>query len=173
MKPLRLPRWLAIILDVIMLPLAHAVAPWALSRLGPRFGWHDDFPGPWNLLAIIPVAAGFAVILWCVYVHFAAAPRGWLIETTPHYPTPSYLLTRGPYSYSRNPIYIGAGLVWLGWIGFYGSRVILIAFTLLSVIAGPIILPREERGLEARFGDDWRAYARTVPRFLGHSRRIG
>src|SRR5262245_33614778 len=111
MRPWRIPRWLGFVYDLIMLPLVHAAAPWVFSRLGPRFGWRDNFPGPWNLLGLFPVAAGFAVILWCVRVHFAAAPRGWLMESTPHYPTPSYLLTHGPYAYSRNPIYLGALLL--------------------------------------------------------------
>jgi protein-S-isoprenylcysteine O-methyltransferase Ste14 len=32
------------------------------------------------------------------------------------------------------------------------------------------VLPREERGLEARFGETYLQYKRTVPRWLGKTR---
>lgn len=42
-----------------------------------------------------------------------------------------------------------------------------IGFAVLRVVVNFVILPREERVLEARFGEVYRQYKRTVPRWLG------
>ena len=46
------------------MPLAHGVLPWALSWLAPRYGWTAGYPGSWNWLGLIPIAAGTAVLIW-------------------------------------------------------------------------------------------------------------
>src|SRR5450631_2423932 len=109
-------------------------------------------------MGLVPAAAGFCTYLLCIREHFLAAPSGWLLEKTPHYPTPSYLLTAGPYRYSCNPIYLAELAIWLGWMVFYGSFVIAGVFTVGALLIGPVIVPREERGLEARFGDEYREF---------------
>lgn len=110
--------------------------------------------------------AGFALIAWCISVHMRLAPSGWRIEKTPHYPTPAYLVTEGPYRYSRNPIYVAEGMIWIGSLIFFGSLVILAVLVSLAVVVGPLVLRREEKGLEARFGDAWARYTTTTPRWF-------
>lgn len=117
------------------------------------------------------VAAGFSIFLLCIREHFLAAPDGWLLERTPHYPTPKYLLTTGPYRYSCNPIYMAELTIWVGWMIFYGSLALAGMFAAAAVVVGPIIVPREERGLEARFGNEYRQFRRTTPRWFGKARR--
>lgn len=163
----RLPRWLAAAIYVVALPAAHAVIPWALSLLGTRHGWIHSRPGPWNLFGLIPVALGAVVLVWAVGAHFKAAPAGWRLEKTPYNPTPAYLLREGPYRYTRNPIYMAEALVWVGWIIFYGSLAVLGVFAGICVLFGPVVVRREERGLEARFGEAYRVYKRATPRWLG------
>jgi len=160
-------RPLGLIIHSIGVPAVHAVAPWALALFAARHGWVEGSPGIWNLLGLIPVAIGFCVLFLCIAEHFRSASEGWKIESTPHYPTPSYLLERGPYNYSRNPIYLAEGVIWSGWIGFYGSLAILGVFILASLLVGPVVVRREERGLEARSGDAYRAYRKITPRWIG------
>jgi protein-S-isoprenylcysteine O-methyltransferase Ste14 len=84
------------------------------------------------------------------------------------------LLTSGPYAFSRNPLYLAFLGFWLGWALFYGSLAVLAVFVAFLVLANSVIVPSEERYLEARFGDAFRRYKATVPRWLGmrsaHSR---
>ena len=163
---IRIPHWFGVITHLTAFPIVVGVVPWALSTLGVRHGWTGSSPGVWNLMGLILVGAGFFSALLCLRVHFTAAPQGWLLEHTPHYPTPGYLLTVGPYRRSRNPDYMAKGIIFLGWIVFYGSLVLAGILMLAALILGPFILPREERGLEARFGEAYRDYCRNTPRFL-------
>ena len=167
----RLPRWLGIALHSVAFPAVCVMAPWALSLLAARHGWVAGKPGVWNLPGLILVAVGFYTFFLCMREHFIAAPDGWQLERTPHYPTPSYLLTEGPYRYSCNPMYLADLAIWLGWIVFYGSFALGGAFAAGVLFLGPVIAPREERGLEARFGDAYREFRRTTPHWLGKARR--
>src|ERR1044071_3897706 len=67
---------------------------------------------------------------------------------------------------SRNPMYLGMTLIYAGLaIGFDGP----IAFALLPLVLIAIqtqVIAREERYLEAKFGDDYRRYKAEVRRWL-------
>lgn len=149
---------------VVGIPFFHGVVPWWISLLGTRRSWVEGRPGTWNLVGLIPILAGAACLAWILALHFEKAPEGWAIEATPR-----YLLTRGPYSYSRNPIYVTYGPIWLGWAAFYGSVALLLPWLLLPMVQ--VLVLREERALEARFGDTFRQYKETVPRWIGRPRR--
>jgi protein-S-isoprenylcysteine O-methyltransferase Ste14 len=164
-----LPRWLALLLAVILwtvvLPLVHGVLPWAISLLATRHGWTEGRPGLWNWLALILVGVGVACLIWILALHFAQTPERVELEMTP-----KYLLRRGPYAVTRNPMYLAGLTLWLGWTFFYGSVGILIGWMVLGMCVS-LMVRREERALEARFGDIYREYKRTVPRWVGKARR--
>jgi protein-S-isoprenylcysteine O-methyltransferase Ste14 len=80
--------------------------------------------------------------------------------------TPDYLLIDGPYRYSRNPAYLAAVTLWIGWAIFYGSWIVLVATFLLWLVLHWIVIPREERGLDARHKEDYRQYVREVRRWF-------
>lgn len=87
--------------------------------------------------------------------------------TIPDLSTPVAALVRdGPYRYSRNPIYLAIALLYLG-INLLLSNlwgVILLPLWLAIVNRG-VILP-EERYLDERFGEAYRAYRKRVRRWL-------
>jgi len=97
---------------------------------------------------------------------YASGARRLAYRKTPYYPTPAYLVAEGPYRFSRNPIYVAEGMIWVGWIIFFGSLVILAVLATLAVVVGPLVLRREEKGLEARFGDAWVRCSKTTPRWF-------
>ena len=61
---------------------------------------------------------------------------------------------------------MAALILWLGWTLFYGSMAVLIGVVVGCLLMNFIIVPYEERCLEARFGDTYRQYKRTVPRWI-------
>jgi protein-S-isoprenylcysteine O-methyltransferase Ste14 len=77
---------------------------------------------------------------------------------------------RGPYSLTRNPIYIAYLGLWLGWALFFGSVGVLVAWLLLCLVANFIIVPQEERDLGAAFGEVYLQYKNRVPRWLGKAK---
>jgi protein-S-isoprenylcysteine O-methyltransferase Ste14 len=76
------------------------------------------------------------------------------------------LVTSGPYGVSRNPIYLGLTLVYLALALGYGSwwPIVLLAPVLIVMRYG--VIGREERYLEAKFGDAYRAYRSSVRRWI-------
>jgi protein-S-isoprenylcysteine O-methyltransferase Ste14 len=113
------------------------------------------------------IAAGAALMAWALAAHCEAAPRGWALESGL---TPQYLLRRGAYRLSRNPMYAGEAVVWLGWALFY-RRPAVWAGLIIQCAAFAQIVRWEERRLLSRFGGGYRAYLAQVPRWAPRARR--
>jgi protein-S-isoprenylcysteine O-methyltransferase Ste14 len=140
---------LALLTWLIAIPVAHGVVPWAISTLMPRYGW----------------AEGSALLIWILVVGIAQTPERVKLGLTP-----SFLMMRGPYRFTRNPMYIAELGLWLGWALFFGSPGVLIGCLVFWLGANLIILPREERGLEAALGHAYLQYKNRVPRWLGKTK---
>jgi len=177
---IRISRRMLIIFGVfvvsVVYPFTFGALPWLLSLLTPRFGWTEHGPAAWNTLGLFPVVAvalGLASVLSWGFAQFRKLPpvleldEGERLLTA----TPRVLITHGPFAYSRNPTYLAATFIWLGWAIFYGSVVMLILTVVGWTFFNYFKVPQEERGLEARFGEAYRAYQRRVPRWIGTIRR--
>lgn len=165
-EPISTPRWMVLIFWAVGLLLAHNVFPWGLSLLSTRHGWVEGRPGLGNLVSLVLIGAGISGIVWTMALHYRRTPQRVEWERTPR-----YLLFRGPYRFTRNPMYLTELMLWLGWAFFYGSVPVFVGFLFLSVIMNFVAVPREERELEARFGEAYREYKRSVPRWLGKAGR--
>lgn len=76
------------------------------------------------------------------------------------------LVVDGIYGWTRNPLYLGSTLVYLGLAVAAGSLwAILLVVPLLWVINVGVVA-REERYLERKFGDAYRAYKARVRRWI-------
>jgi protein-S-isoprenylcysteine O-methyltransferase Ste14 len=72
------------------------------------------------------------------------------------------LITTGIRSRVRHPIYLGHLCEVLGWC--LGTGLVpLYALALFAIITGSLMITLEDRELEARFGDQFRAYRDAVP----------
>ncbi len=68
-------------------------------------------------------------------------------------------------------MYLFGMLIWLGWIIFYGSVAVLAGAVIIWGIVARLVVPSEERNLEARFGEAYLQYMRSVPRWRGSRSR--
>ena len=163
------PRWVALILASLVwfvaIPLAHGVVPWAISSLTPRYGWTNGQPGTWNLPGVILVALGVALLSWVLVVGMAQTPKKVKLGLTP-----SFLVRRGPYAFTRNPMYVAELGLWLGWAIFFGSIGVLVAAVVLIGVVNFTVVPREERSLERIFGQSYLQYKNSTPRWFGRPR---
>ena len=124
--------------------LLQVVTPWSLpgpAWVGQACGWPLTLAGLWLGAWAVRAAAGV------------------------HLGRPDQLVDRGPYAYSRNPMYVA----WtLGYVG-----IALVAATAWPLPLLPPVLAvthlevlREERSLERRFGPAYRSYKASVRRYL-------
>lgn len=114
-------------------------------------------PGPGIALMI----AGGLVALACI-TGFA-----WWGEGTPApFDAPRRFVARGPYRLVRNPMYIGGWAVLVGLGLQQRSAAILMLSAVMLGCAHLFVVRYEEPNLERRFGEDYRAYKRTVRRWL-------
>jgi protein-S-isoprenylcysteine O-methyltransferase Ste14 len=76
------------------------------------------------------------------------------------------LVTAGIHSWSRNPIYVGIVLLYVG-IGIaVRSNWILMLAPIILIVLRYVVISREEGYLEQRFGDAYCDYKRRVRRWL-------
>jgi protein-S-isoprenylcysteine O-methyltransferase Ste14 len=127
---------------------------WILTRHG-----HTATPVAWE--AVIVIAAGAALYVWCVW-NFAAVGDG----TPGLWDAPSRVVVAGPYRWVRNPIYIAALLVVLGEAWLFLSLPLLAYAGAMAVFFHLFVTGCEERRLGRRFGDSYLEYRRTVPRWV-------
>ena len=99
---------------------------------------------------------------------FAAAVRAFAAAGTPVPGSQSAtaIVGRGPYRFSRNPIYVAFVLFHLGIAVFVGSWWLVITLAASVSVIAIAVVPREEQYLEARFGPTYSTYKSSVRRWL-------
>ncbi len=78
----------------------------------------------------------------------------------------SALITEGPYRFSRNPSYVSLTLLYLGIGILFNNGWILILVAPVFLVMDLWVVRREERHLEAKFGEEFLRYKATVRRWL-------
>ena len=111
------------------------------------------------VIAVILIGAGAALAI--------PALRGFRSAGTHLEPwkASTVLVTGGIFGRLRNPMYVGLTLLLAGLSIFLASDWMLV----MTIVFMPVIhfgvVKREERYLEAKFGDAYRAYKASVPRY--------
>jgi protein-S-isoprenylcysteine O-methyltransferase Ste14 len=145
------------------------IAPPPLVYLVPLIGML--FMRHWYPVTIVgPHAAaplGFAFLLMGLAAHFSAVLTLHRAKTSPKPWRPTTaIVTAGPYRFTRNPIYVGFSLIYIG-VGFWANTIwpfLLLPVILLVIQFG--VIAREEAYLQRIFGDEYLAYKRRVRRWL-------
>jgi protein-S-isoprenylcysteine O-methyltransferase Ste14 len=83
------------------------------------------------------------------------------------------LVTDGPYRFTRNPMYIGMAGAYAGAAIAAGTLWPLALLPIVLLVVDRAIIPREERHLAKRFGEEYERYRQRVPRWLQPWRRSG
>ena len=74
------------------------------------------------------------------------------------------LITRGPFAIIRHPMYLGVLLTALGALFIFRTWAIILFLPMSLVVLNRA--NREEKLLEAEFGDVWKNYASAVPKWI-------
>ncbi len=116
-----------------------------------------------------PATAVAGAVLAALGLAFAFAGVAAVIQhrTTivPHHPVAT-LLTGGAYRRSRNPMYTGLAVAYLGLALLFGSWWPLVLWPLVIVAVRQLAIRPEERYLTQRFGQTYTDYQSRVRRWL-------
>jgi len=149
--------------------LLRVPVPWAfvltyLVGAGLDAAFHvGGFMRDYNFLT----PAGSAVFI----LGAALAAWGWLIfrraETT-RVPgeNSTTLVTWGPYQFTRNPMYVGLSLAYLGEAGILHQIVPVVLLPLTILYLNRVVIPLEEERLHTVFGVEYERYRSRVRRWL-------
>jgi protein-S-isoprenylcysteine O-methyltransferase Ste14 len=79
---------------------------------------------------------------------------------------PTQVVARGPYRFSRNPMYVGWTLISLGAGLIVNSGWVVMFLPVALLYLHRVTIPREERSLERQFGQSYLVYKEKVRRWL-------
>ncbi|HEX3179031.1 MAG TPA: isoprenylcysteine carboxylmethyltransferase family protein [Methylomirabilota bacterium] len=112
-------------------------------------------------LGVTLVALGVAISAWA-FVLFRREGT----DINPTSATNKSLVVRGPFRFTRNPMYLGLVVVTLG-IAFWVGSLPMFAVPLLAfATANGVHIPYEEAKMRRQFGAAFEAYMRDVRRWI-------
>lgn len=119
-------------------------------------GWNSMF----TVCGIILFALGLSMALWA---RFSMGVR-WAPPDAHNIQRQEKLITKGPFAFTRNPIYLGVTLLVLGFSLAVKSYFIFLVVPLFYSLRKSAI--KEEYVLEKHFGTEYLKYKEKIPRFL-------
>jgi len=137
-----------------------------LGAIALGLGLHALWPARLPLPSIgTPVGALIALVAVAL---FLSAVRAFRAAGTPipgNRPAVA-IVNAGPYSFSRNPIYLAFSLLQLGLALWVNSLALLLTLVPAVAVMASVVIPREERYLEAKFPSEYPPYKASVRRWL-------
>lgn len=130
-----------------------------LIVLAVEFALHNDKPlfVPWGCLLLIWGYAQFRLVGRYRLPRSGGSPGMTAM--------PDRFVATGPYRFTRNPMYLGHLIFMAGLTVTFWSWFALILFTARAIWFHGRVL-RDERRLAERFGGEYEAYRRQVPRWI-------
>jgi len=132
-----------------LLALPFLVSGVILNILYPAFFAVGGPPDPLAVVSVIFLAAGLIVWGWSVYLILTMIPQRKLITT-------------GPYSLNKHPLYNGVALLVIPWVGLLCNTWLGILIGLVVYIGSRLFSPEEEQMLSKIFGKEWDKYSAGV-----------
>ena len=80
--------------------------------------------------------------------------------------SPGKLITSGPYSFSRNPMYLSWIFIYFSIFLFNRSVWLLVLFFVAMLLTHYVAVIPEERILKKKFGDSYEEYCNRVRRYI-------
>jgi protein-S-isoprenylcysteine O-methyltransferase Ste14 len=116
--------------------------------------------GPLPMLANLVFLAAFGLILWAILAMTRAGT-----DPRPDKPDQA-LVERGPFRFSRNPVYLGLVLLVIGFALRWGDLWGWLAALASQQLLDRLVIAREEAYLATRFGAAYNAYRARVRRWV-------
>ncbi len=102
-----------------------------------------------QVTSIILLIPGVIVWIWSVVLILTRVPQ-------------KKLITDGPYSLVKHPLYTGVALLVLPWLGFLFNTWLGLLIGVVLYLGSRMYAPEEEKTLSKAFGASWDEYSRQV-----------
>ncbi len=102
-----------------------------------------------KIISIVIMIPGVIIWIWSVLMILTKVPR-------------KELITSGPYSLVKHPLYTGVALLVLPWLGFLLNTWLGALVGIAIYIGSRLYSPREEEILSKIFGSAWSDYTGRV-----------
>jgi protein-S-isoprenylcysteine O-methyltransferase Ste14 len=132
-----------------LLTLPFLIIGLVLNILRPSLFSVGGPPMALKVLSVIVLIPGVMIWIWSVVLILAEVPR-------------QKLITSGPYSFVKHPLYTGVALLVLPWIGLLLNTWLGVVLGIILYVASRIFSPEEERTLSRAFGAAWDEYCDKV-----------
>ncbi|MGB8411322.1 MAG: isoprenylcysteine carboxylmethyltransferase family protein [Candidatus Binatus sp.] len=116
--------------------------------------------GWYQVIGLLVVAFGAGLSCFAAAIFQA---RG---TTRNPYGEPTTLVAQAPYTWTRNPMYLGVAAMLMGLAIFFSSIAMLLAPAVFFAVIDRMVIPREEETLERLFGNDYTDYKNRVRRWI-------
>jgi protein-S-isoprenylcysteine O-methyltransferase Ste14 len=123
------------------------------------------WPLPFALPPAVPIGGTMVFASILLFLFSVRALRAADTPVPGNRPTTKIVRT-GPYRFSRNPIYLSFFVLQLGIALWIGSIWMLATLIPAAAVVSRVVVPREERYLESRFGQRYSSYRDSVRRWL-------
>src|SRR2546430_3886132 len=110
---------------------------------------------------------GWVFVAGALILLFGAAVLFRQAGTTPNPTKPTTaLVVRGPYRFTRNPMYVSLAALYLSVALFLGMLWPIVLLPLVLFVVQRVVIAREEAYLERKFGGGYREYRARVRRWI-------
>jgi protein-S-isoprenylcysteine O-methyltransferase Ste14 len=129
-------------------------------------GWFAVDIGSLRYIGLIPMVFGVFMYIRCVW-SFASLGKG----TPAPFDPPKKLVVQGPYASTRNPMYVGVLSLVIGEAILFSSSVLFFYVVLMFLCFHLFVVIYEEPALRERFGDSYRNYCKSIPRWIPRKKK--
>ena len=115
---------------------------------------------PYNRIGIVLVILGLSLTFSAFYFFKK--------NKTPIMPgkKPTFVVVKGPYTFTRNPMYLGVTTALLGFSIYFGNLLSLLSPIIFFIIINSVFVPFEEKLMENIFGKKYLDYKKKVRRWI-------
>lgn len=134
---------------IMLLALPFLVIGLVLNILFPSWFSVGGPPLVLKVISIVVLIPGVTIWIWSVVLILTRVSK-------------NELITNGPYSLVKHPLYTGVAFLVLPWIGFLLNTWLAVAIGIILYVGSRLFAPEEERTLSETFGAAWDEYCRKV-----------
>lgn len=117
----------------------------------------DLFPVPQREFGMLIILLSTMLIIWAQTTSNKGRQERYQSANLTH----EHFL-RGPYKYLRSPTNVGLTALVVGYGFLINSLMLVISVIVFAIVIRAVLIPKEERILESRFGDSYREYKKRV-----------